>query len=380
LLFSQTTAFNNPTETTKNDPSKSAEAIDQIQLKPLYTPDPNYQQTISKAQNNTQQINNPQNNPLTITGQQQQLIKPDVWLFESSFNNAPMVLKGIFAYLQSRLHSNRAQYSVSIPSFHRFILVGPPGSGKTTLAHAIAYMLGHSIVFVPATSLLGKYRNETARNITHFLKKTIERGINIVIIIDELHKLFEHHASDRSDDSQTAAAFWLMLDDIEQYNHHVIIIGTANSVSKLPPEIKSRFSGKIITLPLPDTDQKIEAFKNSITYDQSVILSESVSDEFIAEIVRKDNSSLRDVRFIIDSAKIFYYAKNPLHDNNFPIILEKEHFQQALAQLRTESFLLEESNPDAFYKRLQEWGMILSAAVNAITLFKAAANFLKIKL
>ncbi len=53
----------------------------------------------------------------------------------------------------------------------------------------------------------------------------------IVIIIDELHKLFEHHTDKNSGDSQTAAAFWLMLDQIEKHNPKAIIIGTANNVN-----------------------------------------------------------------------------------------------------------------------------------------------------
>src|SRR5690606_38400009 len=100
----------------------------------------------------------------------------------------------------------------------------------------------------------------------------------IVIIIDELHKLFEHHENNHSDDSQTAAAFWLALDEIEKHNPHAIIIGTANNVDKLPSEIKSRFAGKIITIAMPDERQKKYLFKKMLRKDKNIVLEDSCDE------------------------------------------------------------------------------------------------------
>src|ERR1044071_556256 len=59
---------------------------------------------------------------------EQPLEKSTQWILKSSMDNAPELLQGIFHYLQSRQHNNnRSQQSKTIPSFHRFILVGPPG-------------------------------------------------------------------------------------------------------------------------------------------------------------------------------------------------------------------------------------------------------------
>jgi SpoVK/Ycf46/Vps4 family AAA+-type ATPase len=308
------------------------------------------------------------------------LVKPAQWILESSIDNAPELLKGIFLYLQSRRHSiNQSQQFMHVPSFHRFILVGPPGTGKTTLAHAIAHMLGQSTVFIQATSLLGKFRNDTARNIRNFLHECTSDGLHRVIIIDELHKLFEHHANETADDSQSAAAFWLALDDIEKRNPNAIIIGTANSVDKLPPEIKSRFSGKIIIMPLLDNNQKIQTFKNSIAHDKSVIIDDSVNDAFITKMLHQlQNNSLRDVQLIIDSAKMFYYGEKSTYITDFPIILTHTHFQRALDQLQTEAHVLKDSFSDNLCKKLQPWGVVFGIAANLCVLIKASSDLLKI--
>jgi len=293
----------------------------------------------------------------------QEIQKPAEWILESAIHNAPKLLKGIFSYLQMRITRNyEKSCSVIVPSFHRFILVGPPGSGKTTMAYALAHTLNYPVIFIGATSFLGRFRNETARNIQTFLKAHASDGLGKVIIIDEVHKLFELHENDSSDDAQNAASFWLALDVIEKEFPNIILVATANNVDKLPPEIKSRFSGKIITMPLPSICQKICAFKQNIAHDKSVALDKSVDDQFIETIIKKiQDCSLRDVRLIVDTAKMFYYAEKSVFSNQFPIHLTKNHFQQALDQLQAESFVLQEKFLDRLCTKLEPWGPIFSA-------------------
>ena len=353
-----------------------AEKRDRITITPLHAPELTDLNQNQSSPENINKANNSQQEDAPQKPKSRQLILPAEWILEASMESAPELLKGIFLYLQSRSHCiDESQHHMTIPSFHRFILVGPPGSGKTTLAHAIAHMLNYSIVIIPATGLLGRFKNDTSINIQNFLMRHSSEGLKKVIIIDELHKLFEHHDNDRSDDSQSAAAFWLALDDIEKRNPNIIFIGTANNVEKLPPEIKSRFSGKVITMPAPDKKQKIQAFKNRIAHDQSVILDESVNDFFITKMIQKlQNGSLRDVQLIIDTAKMFYYAEKARSHYTFPIALTRSHFQQALDQLQAESQVLQEKFSDKLCKKLQPWGVVFAIATNACSLVRASSG------
>lgn len=332
-------------------------------LTPLYIPDPEYFQKNTAKESIIKENQTINKTPLP---------RPARWIVESAMENAPELVKGIFTYLQSR-YPISSQPIINIPSFHRFILVGPPGSGKTTLAYAIAEMLGYTYTFIPSADLLGKFRNETAINLQKIIRKCISDGGKRVIIIDELHKLFEHHKIEQTDHSQTAASFWLILDHIEKYLPDIIIIGTANNVDKLPPEIKSRFAGKIINIQAPDKNQKIQVFKNSVIHDQSIILDQSITDAFIAKIIQQmEQQSLRDIRTFIDSAKIFYYAEQTTFNPVLPIVLTRAHFQQALNQLRAESQTLKEGFSDQLCKKLQPWGVVFAIAANMITIIKAS--------
>lgn len=375
LLLGKKSRLDKPNNRYKNESQTSTKNLPPIKITPLNEPDIDDPiQLNAKHPENSEPIATTQKDP----NHSKTAIKPPQWILESSIDTAPKLLKSIFFYLQSRQQNiSKSKQSITIPSFHRFILVGPPGTGKTTLARSIAYMLNCSMVFVPATSFLGNFRNQTAKNIEKFLLEETADNLPKVIVIDELHKLFEHYTTDQSDDSQSAAAFWLALDYIEKHKSNVIIVCTANSVDKLPPEIKSRFSGKIITMPLLDKNQIVQTFKNNIIHDESVLIDDSVTDMFITKMLKQlQNNSLRDIQLIIDSAKIFSYDEQSPSTTNFPIILTRKHFQQAIDQFQTEVKVLEGSFSDKFCKKLQPWGVVFGIAMNACVLLKISIELL----
>ncbi len=303
------------------------------------------------------------------------LQRPPEWLAQQCIDNAPYFLRGILYYLKL------GDKSAPVPSYHRLILVGPPGTGKTTLANVIAYFLRSQVYFVPATYFLGHFRNQTAENINNFFLKsdTIIKDADKkkVIIFDELHKLFEYYQSDKTDASQTAAAFWLMLDYLEKNYPNIVVIATMNDASKLPPELKSRFHGKIITMPLPDKKQKIEAFKNSISHDKTVQLAPDIDERYISELIAQcENFSLRDVQLLIDTAKMFRYAdcadknvKQSLMRSGI-VTLCKADFQQAVNTLQRETKEHEESFFEKHYPLMRKLGTVTSLALNVYALSK----------
>jgi SpoVK/Ycf46/Vps4 family AAA+-type ATPase len=181
-----------------------------------------------------------------------------------------------------------------------------------------------------------------------------------------VHKLFELHKSELSDDAMNAAAFWLALDMLEACAPHVIVIGTANSVSALPPEIQSRFHGKVITIPLPSKEHRLQALTEVIEHDESIILGDSVDVAYIMKILdRLPDSSLRDIQLLLDGAKMFRYAQGDVIHEGEIMVLEKTHFDQAVAQLRTESLVLQEGWRTKVIPALKNAALALAVVVNA---------------
>lgn len=265
-----------------------------------------------------------------------------VWLVDSSIKRMPILLQGIFNYL--KLHSSDGL----IASYHRFMLVGKPGVGKTTLARSIAQALGYEIFFIHASELFGKYRNHTAINLRMFFDRAKVGTLRKAIIIDELHKLFENHEYKRTDDAVNATAFWNEIDELEKQYPNIMVIGTANSVEHMPAEIKSRFHGKIITISLPDKRQQEQVLQEIIAHDASIQLDLSVDTIFLNKLVcQLGDYSLRDIQLLVDAAKMFKYAGlDRIQSLHYPLLLKRHHFELALAQLAQE-------NKERLYKRLK---------------------------
>ncbi len=337
-----------------------------IPLKSLYLPD------LSKAKDekhfplsDTMQGNPAQDNKDTAIP----IATRPLWLYQSALDNAPKLLQGICAYWKNYVKTRR------VASYNRLILVGKPGTGKTTLARAIAWHLGYGLYTVSASSLQGRFRNQTAANIRDFFKKVMDDKRPNVVLIDEVHKLFELHKSELSDDAMNAAAFWLALDELEKCAPHVIVIGTANSVSALPPEIQSRFHGKVITIPLPSKEQHLQALTEVIDHDESIILGDSVDVAYIMRILdRLPDSSLRDIQLLLDGAKMFKYAEGSTIYADETVVLEKRHFDQAAAQLRTESLVLQEGWRTKIIPVLKNTALALSVVINIGVITKMAHN------
>ncbi len=284
----------------------------------------------------------------------------EAWLMQSSIQNAPPLLRGICNYLKKNVQAKH------IPSRHRFMLVGAPGTGKTTLARAVAWHLNYPIHFVQATSLLGHFRNETSINIRNCFNKFMQDHRPVVVVIDELHKLFEHYTDSKTDHSESAAAFWQILDEFEKAAPHVIVIGTANTVDKLPPEIKSRFNGKIITMPLPSRDQQIKVFYDMIAHDNAVRLDTAINRAYIVSMLDQlHETSLRDVQLLIDTAKMFTYVDEGQCTDNGCVVLKREHFDQAIKQLKKESAVLKRSIFETIGPKIKNIGILLAIAVNS---------------
>lgn len=292
---------------------------------------------------------------------QKKMTMPRHWLVKSALENAPDYIKGIINYLKMY------DAGTVIPSLHRLILVGPPGSGKTTLALAIGRLFAKDMRFVPVCNIIGHYRNLTAERLTNFFKEATADSAKKVIIIDELDKIFENYNNDKSDDSMTASAFWLALDEIEKMHPHIFFIGIMNDASKLPPQIKSRFHGKIITIDAPNKQQRLEAFKNILRSDQTIMLENNLDDTFILSLLSKlKNCSMRDVQLLIDTAKVVKLSDLDLLQSSQRILqLEKRHFTHALTIILRENKFWEENFFFKNYDKIQKISTIVFFALNS---------------
>ncbi|MGH8689318.1 MAG: AAA family ATPase [Burkholderiales bacterium] len=132
---------------------------------------------------------------------------------------------------------------------HRILLVGPPGTGKTTLAEAIAESAGVPLFVVRYEAMIGSYLGETAAR----MKRVFDyaRTTPCLVFFDE----FDAIGKERGDIHETGeikrvvTSLLMQVDDLPSYT---IIAAATNHPELLDRGSWRRFQLRL-PLPLPDS-------------------------------------------------------------------------------------------------------------------------------
>ena len=132
----------------------------------------------------------------------------------------------------------------------KLLLIGPPGTGKTMTASALAGELGLALFSIQLDGLITKYMGETAAKLRIVFDSIVQtRG---VYLFDEFDALGGHRGS-RHDVGEIRRVLNSFLQFLEQDESESLIIGATNHVRLLDQALFRRFD-TVIEYEIPSAD------------------------------------------------------------------------------------------------------------------------------
>lgn len=177
------------------------------------------------------------------------------------------------------------------------LLYGPPGSGKTLVAKAVASRAQATFIRMSGSELVQKYVGEGARLVRDVFQMAKDKSPSIVFI-DEIDAVGGRRTHDGTTGSaevnRTMIQLLSELDGFEERGD-VKIIAATNRIDLLDPALlrPGRFD-RIIEIPMPDEKGRLEIFKihtrnmaldDDVDFDKMVKLTEELSGADIKAIV-----------------------------------------------------------------------------------------------
>jgi SpoVK/Ycf46/Vps4 family AAA+-type ATPase len=135
--------------------------------------------------------------------------------------------------------------SYGVEPRHRVLLVGPPGSGKTSLAEAIATEAMVPLVVVRYEALIGSYLGETAGRLQRVFEAVRLR--QCVLFLDEFDTLGKERGDEHESGEIKRVVSSLLL-QIDQLPSYVIVVTATNHPELLDRAVWRRFQLRL-TLP-----------------------------------------------------------------------------------------------------------------------------------
>ncbi len=144
---------------------------------------------------------------------------------------------------------------IGLREIGKLLFVGPPGTGKTSVARALSGKLGIPIVEVKLSQIADQYLGETAKNIDRVFE--LSKRLNpCILFIDEFDFVAKARATDEHAALKRAVNTLLKaIDEISLVEHGVLLIGATNHPAILDHAAWRRFD-EIVDFKLPDKDMR----------------------------------------------------------------------------------------------------------------------------
>jgi SpoVK/Ycf46/Vps4 family AAA+-type ATPase len=168
-------------------------------------------------------------------------------------------LKTWLAQRQGALSEEAVQFGIPAPG--GVLMLGVQGAGKSLSAKAVASAWQRPLLRMDVGALYDKYIGESERRLRDALHQA-EMMAPIILWIDEIEKAFASAGQNSNDGGLSKRMFGSLLTWMQEHEHPVFLIATANDIESLPPELlrKGRFD-EIFFVDLPNLEARHAIFR-----------------------------------------------------------------------------------------------------------------------
>ncbi|GKV01264.1 hypothetical protein SLEP1_g13829 [Rubroshorea leprosula] len=170
--------------------------------------------------------------------------------------------------------------SIGVKPPKGILLYGPPGSGKTLIARAVANETGAFFFCINGPEIMSKLAGESESNLRKAFEEA-EKNAPSIIFIDELDSIAPKREKTHGEVERRIVSQLLTLMDGLKSRAHVIVIGATNRPNSIDPALRrfGRFDREI-DIGVPDEVGRLEVLR---IHTKNMKLSDNVDLERIAK-------------------------------------------------------------------------------------------------